>query len=890
MDSKKSDVDDKKKLYALIKGKVDKSVYHSYLKAIDAPPNCAAIVDVSNYFLECLELIEGKWREYEDYSQFIPVARVIAVMKEPATADPMAKLVNDKWWHKWSKNISEKEDISQIPTYNYQGKHPIYTSLCVEQDIGGDDLAIKNFRYLQLHLLIAYNKWDGSSKSFEDKKFLSRTYLAMKKLSAGNPSSLDLGLLALPPTRFVEKITKIVDLEADEEIILKKVNKGWLATVLNSIVRLTNNTQGRKGSGGGERDVDFVISRQAYAFNLIGSGVRLRSWRLDKDDDEIFTGEVDPKDLEQGDIDDYSPFETIPDHIGLTTPGTKSKRSGGWRSKYQLKHIFMANQELPYSSNQYTVPEISLIMESLSRNFELAIKNTEKKLSQVKRRNWSYRKLTDQEMEELQKFLMPAQFTLIVMMQVWLGREADEAVNIILSDKEDISGDVIQLIHKEGMSYWRFSVDVPETNKDTSPIAGQERDTARYMVLPDFFGFSSYFRKMLPIVKEMGFSYPLTSWENGYYSSCFNLLQKDILLNHGKRLSKSGVHLGRFLKNQLLKEGCDAADASLICGRQFPNSGNQRYYYCPDVSQLSAFYERTVKKTIEQVYENWPVKTKKEKAKAKSYPAQIGAVGVKQCPTVEAVQILTKELQSRIQSTIKEPGQPTRYRDPYERHNYFVAYIIFYCAYATSFRALNSPLPRQEWRDVKNNFCILSDKDGLATRTDINEEGEVTYRKPDSFFNSRFVPLTSGLKKQIEYWEIHRSKLHEIGMLYGLKRTSARVKILNSGQPFYLFEDPENGLRLERSRPSLTEKIVSDFFNFKVNSNRRFLRTELRMRGVSSEFVNAYMSHWAMAQQPWGQYSSFPIEKYRIEMLEALEGLSKESGWRPVKSPFRNRS
>ncbi len=883
--------DDIPKLYGLIKEDVSESIYHEYLKIIDAPPKLGAIVDVSENFLQCLELIKkNSWPEYKWLSRFIPVAKACACIPNPDTSQKNSEGIDPDWWSQAFKGRTEKGE-DQIPSYNYQGEHPLYTVLCVMHDVGDWEWAVENFRFLQMHLLCAYKDWDGLNKTVKEKNFLGKMYRGMRTLSdTSGGRGIELKILSDSPTDFIHKITNLNTLTVWQLVQFKRLNVDNLAKILNSLLRMRGLRSKRTGGGGGGKKNNFGlgVTRQIYSFNLVGSGPRLRDMQIDQEDDEVFTVEIEEEEVEVADTDDVSPYETQADKVGLDTPSSKEQRAGGWRSKYQLKHLLMANQELPFTFNQFIIPEIALLMESLGRRFRESIKQTERIIDSLEQRS-SIDNVSEEEVDNLERSLKPAQFAVIAMMQVWLGRTSEEAMSIVESQKDSISEGVIQLLRKGGVSYWRFPVQIPDSHADRTALPNQERTAAGYMRLPDYFGFSEYFRKLRKTCERIEMQHPFGSWNRQDYKQCYEDTLEDIKENHGKLISKSSTYLSRFLVNELLKQGSDSADAALICGRKLPNAFNQLHYYCPDVAYLASAYETTVQKVIERVYENWPVPVKAKKVKKVKINNMSGAVGVKQCPTVQAVSQMVLTLQEKIKSTELAPDQSLKIRDRIERHNYFVAYTVLYSAYTTSYRALNQPLPRAEWMDGQGDFFALSDKDGLVKGSGIDGQVEVIVKKPKSFFNTRHIPLNEGLKRQLENWDIHRSRIKEIGFLDELRMTRAERRILQSGQPFYLDRDPNIGLVLIPSFPSRTEQQVAGFFDFAINSNRRFLRTELRMKGVPAEYVNAFMSHWSMGQQPWGQYSSFPILDYRRTITQAIEELSLECGWRPIDCPFRTR-
>lgn len=64
-------------------------------------------------------------------------------------------------------------------------------------------------------------------------------------------------------------------------------------------------------------------------------------------------------------------------------------------------------------------------------------------------------------------------------------------------------------------------------------------------------------------------------------------------------------------------------------------------------------------------------------------------------------------------------------------------------------------------------------------------------------------------------------------------------------------------------------RVSNDFLPFPVNTPRRVMRYMLRSKGLSPEYVDAFMGHWRERREPWGKWSSFDYRDY-LDHIQAL--------------------
>jgi hypothetical protein len=99
----------------------------------------------------------------------------------------------------------------------------------------------------------------------------------------------------------------------------------------------------------------------------------------------------------------------------------------------------------------------------------------------------------------------------------------------------------------------------------------------------------------------------------------------------------------------------------------------------------------------------------------------------------------------------------------------------------------------------------------------------------------------------------------------------------NIGPLFYLVRG-KSGLKANVVNPSWLEGRVSS--TSPINAGRHFLRSELLIRGISSELINFQMGHWSVGQAPLGNYSCFDFGDAIQELLPELSDIMEGCQWK----------
>jgi hypothetical protein len=150
--------------------------------------------------------------------------------------------------------------------------------------------------------------------------------------------------------------------------------------------------------------------------------------------------------------------------------------------------------------------------------------------------------------------------------------------------------------------------------------------------------------------------------------------------------------------------------------------------------------------------------------------------------------------------------------------------------------------------------------------SEVSESGLATLSDKDykNGYKTRLVWLPPSLRLQMKELEKHA---------YYIVRdrgTIGRPRHRPFSEPAFLSDPAEKANKpIEIVSRDTIRRISNDFLPFPVNTPRRVMRYMLRSRGLSPDYVDAFMGHWRERREPWGRWSSFDYRDY-LERIQAL--------------------
>ena len=322
-------------------------------------------------------------------------------------------------------------------------------------------------------------------------------------------------------------------------------------------------------------------------------------------------------------------------------------------------------------------------------------------------------------------------------------------------------------------------------------------------------------------------------------------------LPEGNRINEHRIrsHLFNTIVSQI---SGDVAEATLMTGRYHPMAKTRLHYSAYPVHHLQDLYISALETMVNDVYREGYDQPDQRLSRTEQDQSEV--IGSDYSPRKTAIQQAVSSLSTSLK---KRPGKDSQ-AEISHFHNRYTLYTVLMAGFCTGYRAVKDPFPAIPDIDRETGLCVISDKDG-----------------PD-FYNSRLVWLPSMLISQLDHYDEHRNVV--ISMLVMNNDNIERLSTL----PDLFFLDDK--LHVLPVRPSTLKPLLEDLLPLPINTNRRYLRTHLRLRGCPTEIVDAFMGHWARGEEPWGRYSSLSYGQITTELKRHLEPLITELGFKAIRS------
>lgn len=531
--------------------------------------------------------------------------------------------------------------------------------------------------------------------------------------------------------------------------------------------------------------------------------------------------DLDPDDVEASEsvlLSDFECAETRSD-IGTLARVAKAKS----------RHVLLANQIFPWEYSGLTIQEVSDFLSTASRDLRALKDNPE----------WSA--------EDWKQ----AEAITAATVMFWLGAEVDRLAEIYWLRSEEVlhsdSSDKYDLTYvgdaARGEGEWCLRAVTPEYRTTPEIQEDQIRAPARYLWLPDLPNlgyFIAIFDARRKPPRKGKYSDHLFISDAADLSVSIKRWLQDRFPNQRITVAKLTNYMPRLLS---ARTG-DPTLATLITGNIHRLARVRLFYTATQSKTLVQAYRKVVTDLLLNVYGslNRPNIYPPERL---SPPFRTGVIGGRNCPTYEAVQSMVRRLQADLATAGRYVDQSGFIRF----HNLLTLWTLQCFAYATSCRAIVTPLLPLTDVDPTRGLAPLSDKD-------------------DEFAHkTRLIWIPDAIQRQMFAYERH------------LQMVAPQIRGWRNGRiyPYAYFLDADGAF--EEARPKVIERNLEPYLKVKPNTHRRFLRTELIERGCSPEVVDAFMGHWQVGEEPFGKFSSFSYEGYVAELRSYLVPLLKDLGF-----------
>ncbi len=321
----------------------------------------------------------------------------------------------------------------------------------------------------------------------------------------------------------------------------------------------------------------------------------------------------------------------------------------------------------------------------------------------------------------------------------------------------------------------------------------------------------------------------------------------------------------------------DLTDAVLMTGCNLDQLASQPYYTARPVKTLQRLYAKSVSKMATITYQQCPQLGVHNKLSV-NIPRMFKNnewIGARAIPTQKSIKNLVQDIQKSLSKIRKSGGQRR-----IEFHNLFSCYIVLMLDYATAARSVRFKYHFEEDIDLAGEAAIITDKDFA------------------DYYNSRIVALSEFCIKQlIIYRKWVKGFCSELPMLnietfflltdsnnqnlHSLKRRVVQEHKKNTfGFIFFI----GNNMKPKAVSPEQIRVILKNALGYvwplNLWANRGYIRTELRLRNVHDEKIDAMLGHWNYGQSAQGKYSTFDWEESLSEMRENINEIMLRDGWR----------
>ena len=479
---------------------------------------------------------------------------------------------------------------------------------------------------------------------------------------------------------------------------------------------------------------------------------------------------------------------------------------------------------------------------------------------------WSLKELADEELADALIMLekkantgAPESIEILALAHalLWTGRPLKDFLPLeIICGAGDASGDIGFHLPPAGStaatSEWQLrALPVPFSKPQCGPV---QKPGARLCVpvfaLPDYAGQDKLIARLIGLLPEgcgIDSNIRIFQQDAAHYK---DLLKRSLSQDtNGKRsdgLARVTLdRIGYMLFQRIVDlTGGDMVAAALITGRNIEIAKVDRFYATPFVSSLRHVYRQAVS-SIQLDLKTFGF----EFAEIDVADPEINgaAVGSTICPMVETVKEGLTRIRGHIVKKLSDVDGRESFMDWIEKHNHYSLWTVMTVGWAVGFRAIHDP------------FIYRNEVDLVSGLTAFQDKG------PDDHSKARLMSLPGSTLAQIDeyctylptlriaWWEIPK-------------------------HPFLIDAD----WKLLMVTPSSMEPFLSEYLNFPANASRHFGRTEWIERGVSPEYVSAWLGHFYRGEEPWGKYSSFRFSNFCRFMKEELSEILTSLGFVPI--------
>lgn len=299
------------------------------------------------------------------------------------------------------------------------------------------------------------------------------------------------------------------------------------------------------------------------------------------------------------------------------------------------------------------------------------------------------------------------------------------------------------------------------------------------------------------------------------------------------------------LTHELHIHSGDLTEALLLTGKQPPFGASATiYYHHCDRQTLVDQYVSVTERWVELINSGQPSRPPRQRELID------GAVGSDLVLRTPVVARFFNALREQIDHDRELLGTLEGLR---HFHNSLTNYVLMMTFWLSGYRAVQDPLAQSMEYNSARRWLVINDKTS------------------DGDGHSRVVPVSRALAEQLDLYQAHARWLRN------------RLALANRDARGVTFFYLDNDLNESQVRPASMREQLEWAYVLPLNLNRHWLRGELRRLDVPGPYVDRFMGHWSIGQEPWARYSSVDPVDFQAVLDSALSGLADLLGLAVVK-------
>jgi hypothetical protein len=283
----------------------------------------------------------------------------------------------------------------------------------------------------------------------------------------------------------------------------------------------------------------------------------------------------------------------------------------------------------------------------------------------------------------------------------------------------------------------------------------------------------------------------------------------------------------------------EATIATYLFNFYIPTSSARSYYTALSSSHFSSIYKNARHWLAKNIDESQKPLIFKENSQKKKY------FGARYCPSKEHLKDVVVILLDKLHD--EKSKLNNNFQSLINYHNQYTATCIYMQGFFSGIRAIRDPFVSIDMILKEYGIAVFRDKD----------DGSESH--------TRNIPVHSALIEIAKSYRNHRKSILSRCVLRGIDGAAELLRSETS-ETFLILGD-----KIIETKPSTLSQFLKDATPLPLNSNRKYLRTEMLEKGISSQAVDMLLGHANRGESIGHQFS---CEIYSDLSKNVIEGMN----------------